>query len=518
MNTLLLLAALLPAQPAVTLDSKGGLVQVKIMIKAGSAADPAGKEGTAFLLGQLLVEGGFGDPAAPVTKEKLAELTRPWGGRAFPSVSVSKEVTVVSAEVPRDAFDRYVAEVLGPMLTRPLLAQNELERLRGETLQSLTSGLRLERIEELGLVGLDALIHDKEPYGRPDIGTENGLKAVTRDDAAAFHKSWFSTGNMIIGLSSSEPALEKTLRRALSSLPAASPAWGWGAQEKSEGRSLLIVSIPNAASSGVHAGHRIAVTRGHPDFWPLYVGNIWFGAHRDGFSHLYVVLREERGYNYGDYSYIEHFEGRPYHLFPPFNTPRRSQYFSIWVRPVAHQYVPHVLKAITWELEELLRAGLSERQCADARNKAKVLYLSLAETSERLLASRLDDRFYAMEPGYLSSYLKSVESVSCEAINAALRKHLKPSELKYLVATSADSAAKLADAVASGAPAWGKEPSDYQIDVKEEDGKKLYLVPEPKLEVLRRDAVWANHPLGIGGENIRVVPVEKLFAGPGLPE
>lgn len=518
MSWLPLLAALLSAQPAVTLDSKGGLVQVKVMIKAGSAADAPGREGTAFLMGQLLVEGGFGAPAAPVTKEKLAELTRPWGSRAFPSVAVSKEVTVVSAEVPRDVFDRYVETVLGPMLSRPLFDPKELERLRGETLQSLTSGLRLERIEELGLVGLDALVHDKEPYGRPDQGTENGLKAVTRDDVAAYHKAWLTRGNMIIGLSSSDPALEKSVRRALAPLPEASPAWGWAAPEKARGRRLLIVSIPNAASSGVHAGHRIEVTRAHPDFWPLYIGNIWFGTHRDGFSRLYVLLREERGYNYGDYSYVEHFEGRPYNLFPPFNTPRRSQYFSIWVRPVAHPYVPHVLKAITWELEELLRAGLTEQQCADARNKAKVLYLSLAETSERLLASRLDDRFYGLEPGYLPSYLKRVESVTCEAVNAALRKHLRPADLQYLVTTSADAAAKLADDVASGAPAWGKAPADYQIDVKEEDGKKLYLVPEPKLDVLRRDAVWAHHALGIGGESIRIVPVERLFAEPGLPQ
>jgi zinc protease len=518
MNFLLLAASLAASQEIVALDSKSPLVQVKIIVKGGSAADPAGKEGTAFLLGQLLVEGGFGDPAAPVTKERLAELTRPWGSRAFPSVSVSKEIIVLSAEVPREVFARYAETVLGPMLSRPLFASKELERLRGETLQSLTSGLRLERLEELGLTGLDALLYDGEPYGRPDVGTENGLKAVTRDDAAGFHKKRFVTGNMIVGLSTSDSSVTAALKKALSPLEGAPTAEEPVSGKQGKGRKLLIVSIPNAASSGIHAGHKIEVTRSHPDFWPLYVGNIWFGTHRDGFSHLYVALREQRGYNYGDYSYIEHFEGRPYNLFPPFNTPRRSQYFSIWVRPVAHAYVPHILKAITWELEELLRAGLSERQCAEARNKAKVLYLSLAETSERLLASRLDDRFYGLEPGYLPSYLKNVESVSCEAINAALRRHLRPADLQYLVTTSADSAAKLADDVASGAPAWGKGPADYQIDVKEEDGKKLFLVPEPKLDVLRLDAVWANHPLGIGGESIRIVPVERLFADSGLPQ
>lgn len=512
MNSLLLLAALAFPQELVKLDSKSPLVQVRLMFKAGSAADPAGREGTAFLTGQLLMEGSFGDPKSPVTKEKLAELTRPWGGRAFPSVTVSKETIVVAAEVPREVFARYVDTILQPMLTRPLFDAKELERLRGEALQALTSGLRLERIEDLGLTALDAFVHDGEPYGRPDLGTERGLKLVTRDDVAAFHRSRLTAANVIAGLSTSDAAVEKKLRSLLAALPAGQPPAPRAGAPASDAR-VLIVSLPNAISTGLHAAHKLEVKRGHPDFWPLYVGNIAFGTHRDGFGRLYKRLREERGYNYGDYSYIEHFEGRPYALFPPFNTPRREQYFSIWVRPVGHAYAPHVLKAVAWELEDLLRRGLTEEECAQARNKAKVLYLSLAETSERLLASRLDDRFYGLEPGWLPSYLSSVESVSCDDVNAALRRHLKPAELRAVIVTAAGEASKIADALVSDEPVWGKSPADYQIDVK--DG--VYSVPEAKLELLRRDAVWAHHDLGLTGRDIRVVPVERLFVEPGLP-
>ena len=49
--------------------------------------------------------------------------------------------------------------------------------------------------------------------------------------------------------------------------------------------------------------------------------NLWLGMHRDDFSHLFQVIREERGYNYGDYSYMEHVEDRPDHLFPPTTLP-----------------------------------------------------------------------------------------------------------------------------------------------------------------------------------------------------
>lgn len=515
---LLLCSSPLSALEVIALDSKSPLVQVKVMVKAGSAQDPAGREGLAALTASLLISGGFGDPASPVTKERLAELTRPWGSGAFPSESATKEVTVFSFEVPREVFPRFVDEVLAPMLTRPLFEAKELDRLRGETLQALGSSLRLEHVEDFGLIALDNLIYNNTPYAHPDAGTLQGLKELTREDVVAFYKGWYRPQNIIVGLSASDPALSAKVRSAVEGFAAVregQAAGAWGAA-RITGRKAVIISLPNAISSGLHAGFPIAVTRKHPDFWPLYLGNVWFGTHRDGFSHLYQVLREERGYNYGDYSYIEHFEGRPSHLFPPFNTPRLRQYFSIWVRPVGHAYVPHVMRAITWELEDLLRQGLSDTQCAEAKVKAKVLYLSLAESAERLLASRLDDAFYGSEPGYLASYLQSIDVVKCSDVNAALRRHLKPELLQYLVVTNAAEAQKIAAGAAALTPVYGKDPGEYQIDVKQEDGKKLYLVPEGKLDVLRRDAVWAREPLNLRAEDIRIVPVEQVFETPAL--
>ncbi len=503
------------------LDSKAPLVNIKVMVKAGSAQDPEGFEGLAALTGELLIEGGFGDPARPVTKDKLAERTRPWGSAAYPSVDVSKEVTVVSVTVPREEAARYVKEILGPLLARPLFDAKELDRLRGEALQALRSGLRLEQIENLGLVALDNYVHDGTAYAHPDGGTEKGLAAVTREAVLRYYRTHYQPDNLVVGIGGSDAALRTSLELALASVGRgdAVPFPKRKVEEPApvKGREAALIALPNAISSGLHAGFPLKLTRAHKDFWPLYVANVWFGTHRDGFSHLYQVIREERGYNYGDYSYVEHFEGRPSHLFPPFNTPRRYQYFSLWARPVGHAYVPHLLRALAWELDHFVRTGLPEEQCALAKNKAKVLYLSLAETAGRILAAKLDDAFYGMKPGYLGSYLKNVEAVTCAQVNAAIKAHLSAADLKFLVVTNAQEAAKIAEASASPEPAWGKAPSEYQIDVKEEGGRKLFLVPEPKLDILRRDALWAHEPLELPRERIRIVPVERVFETAAFP-
>lgn len=523
MNSLALLslASLLAAAPAVvTLDSKSPLVEINVMVKAGSTQDPAGKEGLAALTAAALLDGGFGEPSAPVTKERLAEIARPWGSGAQPRVLVSKVTTTFSFTVPREAVSQYLGTVLGPLLTKPLFDAKELERLRAEALQGLRSGLRLERIENLGLTALDNVIHEGTSYAHPDEGTEKGLSAATRDDVVAFYREWYRSDGVIVGIGSSDAALRAQTLAALDALGA--PDGGTpkdsGAPPLVSRPEALVIAMPGAIASGIHAGFPLSVGRRHPDFWPLYVANVWFGTHRDGFSHLYEVIREERGYNYGDYSYIEHFEGRPDLLFPPFNTPRLHQYFSIWVRPVAHQFVPHLARAITWELEQFARRGLSPEQCALAKNKAKVLYLSLAETAERMLAGRLDDAFYEMDPGYLPGYLKSVEAVNCEGVNAAIKTHLFGRPLKYVVVTSDAEAPIIAKALSDPAPAWGRGPSDYQIDSQIKDGVKTYLVTEPKLELLRRDAAWAHQPLDLAPSAVRVAPAGKMFETASLPK
>ncbi|MFQ5663477.1 MAG: M16 family metallopeptidase [Terriglobia bacterium] len=526
--TPLLLLALAPvslagteAPPVVTLESPAALLQIKVMVKAGAGADPQGVEGLAYLTGRMLIEGGFGDPRKPVTKDELAEMTRPWGSGAYPHVDVGKESTTFSMTVPKEVLDTYVKQVLAPLFTQPLFVAKELDRLRAETLTLIRSG-RLEQIELVGLMALDNYIYAGTGYAHPDLGTEKGLEQVTSEAVRRFYATYYTPENIVVGVSSTDPGIVEQVQAALQGVgqvnAAAFPRRTPEQAARVKGREVLIVALPNAIATGLHAGFPIPLTRADADYWPLYIANIWFGTHRDSFSHLYQVIRAARGYNYGDYSYIEHFEGRPSNLFPPPNSPRRYQYFSIWIRPVQHDYALHLLKALTWELENFIRTGLREEQCALAKNKARVLYLNLAETPNRLLGTRLDDAFYGLEPGYLDAYLEKIDAVRCPQVNAAIKKYLQADNLKYVIVTDDDVAPKLAAAIAAGGAAWGKSPADYQIDVKEENGQKVYLVPQAKLDLLRRDAAWAYYWLDIPRKRIRIVPADKMFKTAALPE
>ncbi len=515
-------AAQTPGKPGgmtvVTTSSASPLIRISLMIRAGSAHDPPGKDGLAYLTGRTLLEGGFGSPTDPVTKEQLALITRPWGRGAKPSVRVAKEVTTFYITVPEDVLEEYLKRVLEPLLSRPLFETRELDRIRIETVESISGGQRYEDIEGLGLNAIDHFIFEGTSYAHLSSGSVQGLAKISRDDLLAFYSTHYRPEHTILALNKGDDSSRARVSKAIEQV-------GQGFEQAQElsrtalkgplsfrGRHAVIVSLPNADSSGLHAAFPISVTRHSRDYWPLYVANVFFGVHRDGFSHLFREIRQKRGYNYGDYSYIEHFASRPRFLFPPLNTPRSRQYFSIWIRPVAHRYALHLLKGLTWELENFVREGLTEAQVTAAKNKAKVLYLNLAETGSRLLNVRLDDAFYGQsESGYLSHYLKRLDAVTVDQVNSAIRTHLKPENIKYLVVTHSDQAESLATQMSADLAAAGKSLEEYQISNIEHEGKEVHAISPDKLEILQKDAVWGSYKLRVPRNQIRIVPVDRIF-------
>ena len=513
-------AAYSPGEPRVTtIDSRAPLVTILVMVTHGSTSDPAGKEGLASLTADMITDGGYRGRSGVVTKEELAEMTMPWGSGARPSAFAAARTTTFSFTAPREVLQQYVGDVLRPMLTDPLFAQGELDRLKNERLSTITS-LRTTNLENLGLSAIDQWVLGGTGYEHHPIGSEASIPTLTRDDVIAFYRAHYRPENIIVGVSTSDATVVQAVRDAVRGVnrdattpPPAPPSVR---PTSFTGRQALVIEEPNAPAASVHIGFPIDVNRGHPDYWALYVANVWLGTHRDSFGQLYQKIREERGYNYGDYSYIEHWGGRPFSLFQIFNQPREQQYFSIWVRPVKHEHAVHMMKAVTYELEELVRNGLTQEGLDAAKNKARVLYLNLGETVPRLIASKVDDVFYGLEGrGFLESYLQNVDRVTVDQVNAALRRHLRTDNIKYLVVTSTPFVQPTVQQIRSNEPVFGKTFAEYEFtQAKLADGTTVWQIPESRVSTVQLDAAWAHYPLNV--REVRTANVNQLFAGAGL--
>ncbi|MEA2462936.1 MAG: zinc protease, partial [Acidobacteriota bacterium] len=372
-----------PGEPrVVTLDSRAPMLTIRVMITHGSTSDPANKEGLAAITADALTDGGYRGANGVVTKEQLAELTNPWGSEARPAVFTSARTTTFFFTAPREVIGRYVTEVLRPMLTQPEFEAEEIERLKNETISQITS-IRSEDLEALGLAAIDQYVLAGTGYGHHVIGRESTVPTITRDDVMRFYREHYRPENAIVGISTTDAAIVaqvtdavRGINRDATTPPAPAPS---AQPETFAGREVLVIEEPNAPAASVHLGFPFTVSRNHADYWPLYIANVWLGTHRDSFGQLYQQIREERGYNYGDYSYTEYWNGRTSSLFQVFNQPREQQYFSIWVRPVKHEHAVHMMKATTYELEQLVRTGLTAGEVDEAKKKARVLYLNLGE-------------------------------------------------------------------------------------------------------------------------------------------
>mgnify|MGYP006280835575 CR=1 FL=1 len=502
----------------VTLGSSSPLVEVRVMIPVGSMHDPVGKEGLAAITANALLEGGFGPEGEVVTKEELARITTPWGGSANPSVTVGKEATTLSMVIPREVLDTYVDTVLEPLLATPRFDDDEVARLVNEARTYLTGALRFTQTEIVGLETLDNYVFEDTPRGHHVRGTVKGLDAITAADVRGFYNAHYGPDDHIVGISIDDGAVTD---RILAALAKAGDAAGEAVVPVTpdpapvpdvEGREALVVKVPDSGATGVHFAHPLPIDRRDADFWPLFVANVQLGTHRDSHGRLYKEIREERGYNYGDYSYVEHFPWRPYALFPPFNHPRTENYFSLWIRPVSSDHAVHLLKAAIHEFEHFVRVGLTDDEVAAAKNKAKVLYLNYAETASRLLAAKVDDAFLGMETGYLEGWLERIDAVTTEEVNVAIREYLRPEDLKILVIAEGHRADEIARQIRADAPVFGKGPADYRLEqVELEDGTMVWQIPENRLETIHRDAVWAHTAIDVAPEDVRVVPVDALF-------
>src|SRR6185503_6701120 len=158
----------------------------------------------------------------------------------------------------------------------------------------------------------------------------------------------------------------------------------------------------------------INLVRGAKEWYALAIANSWLGEHRNSSGQLYQVIRETRGLNYGDYTYIEHFPNGGQRMLPPQNASRRKQIFEIWIRPVPNEARHFALRAALREYQMLIDRGMTPADFELKRNFLKKYVLHYASTTNERLGYALDDAFYGLDESHLVKFrrMRSEEHTS----------------------------------------------------------------------------------------------------------
>lgn len=482
---LVLLAATAEAQPSlVTLPSRSPLVSFRIVFLTGAASDPAGKEGVASLTAAMLAQGG----SRQLSYQQILEAFFPMAVSVV--AQVDKEMTAFSATTHLDNLEEFY-RIFRAMLLEPGWREEDLTRLRDDAINFLRVSLRGNNDEELGKEVLYNEIYAGHPYGHHNAGIVSALQKLRMDDLRDFYRRHYTQANLIIGLAGGYPdGFAERVRKDFSALPAG-PATALKLAEPRplKGRRVTLVQ-KETRSVAISIGFPIVVRRGHPDYPALLVAQSWFGQHRMSGGRLFQRMRELRGLNYGDYAYIEYFPRGMFQFEPDPNLARRQQIFQIWVRPVEPDNAHFALRLALYELDRLVREGLNQEEFERTRQFLSKYVNLLTRTKSAELGYAIDSLFYSI-PDY-NSYLKqALARLRLEDVNRAIRRHLRATDL-HIVAVARDCEQLRARLLSD-------EPSPIR-----------YNAPKPK-EILEEDKIVERWKLGLKPEDVRIVPVEKIF-------
>lgn len=377
------------------------MVDVRVMFDAGSARD-GGKAGLAQLTSAVLPDGAGG-----LTADQIAERFENVGAR-FGADAERDTATLSLRSLTAPELLRPALETFALVLARPAFAQPDFERNRNQMLVAVrygeqSPGYLAEKAFYAGLYG-------DHPYGSPPGGTEESLKAITRDDAVAFYKRYYVARNAVVAIVGDldRPAAEKLAESVAGQLPAGEqPAPLPEVPELAEPR-VVEVAHPSAQSH-VQIG-QIGMARHDPQYFALYVGNHILGG--SGLvSRLNDEIRERRGLSYSVYSYF----------FPM----QRKGPFLMGLQTSTEQ-TDEAIGLLKGQLERFVAEGPTAEELAEAKKNITGGFALRIDSNSKIVDYLSVIGFYGLPLDYLDRFIERVEAVTLEDIRAAFKSHLKP--------------------------------------------------------------------------------------------
>lgn len=486
--------------------SKANKIVVELMFYNGSKIDPSGKEGLTNLTLSTIMGGG----TLSKKNSELSYLTEPWGARYYGMVD--KEVSIMMFEVLSTYADQFQKEIISGLVLSPSFSEDDFNRAKSNQQNYVDQVIRSNSDEEYAKLWLEDMIFRGTTYQHTIAGTSTSVKSITLDDVKNHYKKYFTNGNVTVGIAGSfTEKFKSTLLTNISNLP--SKTFDLTPSPKGNiptGLNVEIISKEGALGSAISAGFPMAVTRSNDEFAALIIANSWLGEHRKSYSKLYQKIREARSMNYGDYTYIEWYKNGGGNMLPPFGTPRKSNYFSIWVRPVQtaeslkNQYeelkdiktghAHFALRMVMKEMDALINNGMTQQAFEETRNFLSSYMKLYQQNLASQLGYRMDAHFYGRKD-YIGEMIALFSKLTLEDVNKTIKKYWQTKNMHIAIVTDVQEATALRESFLTGAIS----PMSYS------NGLKNVLNPA----ILEEDKIVERYPLPI--KTVNIIPNAETF-------
>jgi zinc protease len=338
---------------------------------------------------------------------------------AFLSRSCFHETSIVTLHSLTKHLDRLLP-VVTDIFTESIFPQEELDIFKQNSRQRLSVNLR--KCDFVANREIDALIYGKDhPYGK--YSTYEAIDALYREQILDFYDKYYRHGNMAIVVSGKLPGnIIEQLNGAFGHLPfnPYRPGGVYVEVPTSPSPEQRIVRIENDAA-GVQGAIRLArhaPNRRHPDFQKLHVLNTLFG----GFfgSRLMDNIREDKGYTYGIYSFIQNHVGN-----------------SAWVvsTEAGRDVCEAAIKEVYHEMQQLREGFIDDEELLLVRNYMMGSILGSLDGPFQIAARWKGYYLNGIVDGntYFEDAIKVIKTVSADELRALATEWLQPEHFYEMV-------------------------------------------------------------------------------------
>ncbi len=384
------------------------VIEAHVLIRAGSAHDPADKAGLANLVASLLDEGTTTRSSA-----QLAEQIEFVGGSL--SARASEDYTTATVRVLKKDADLGLS-LLADILQNPVFPKHEFERVRSEVIGQLIS-----EKDDPGTVAMRAFhqtIFAGHPYRWPVAGTEDTIPLIAQQDVQAFHAQHYLPNQTILSLVG-----DLTQDEAATLITKYFGEWKAGpaptakvAKGQPLTRPTLKLINKELSQSSIVLGH-LGVNRSNPDYYALTVLNQILGAGGFG-SRLMDNIRDKQGLAYGVMSL---FEAR---VAPgPF-------YISLQTRTEATN---QAIAGVLHELRAIRETPVSDQELADAKAYLMGSFALRLDTTGKLAQTLSLVELHNLGLDYFNQYPRWIDRVTKDDILRVSRQYLDPHHYALVV-------------------------------------------------------------------------------------
>jgi len=381
------------------------LIQIYALVRTGSIYEPADKVGLAELTGSLMREGGAGDRTPEALDDALADA----------AIGMESGIGSESGAAYLDTLTRNFPLALAAfadMLRRPRFDPVRLEVLRHNAIE----GLRRRDDQPANIA---SRIYRQTIYG-PDHPlarepTEAGVRALTRDDVAAFHAHYYTPGNTVLGITGDfdpDPMV--------AAITAAFGDWPDHPVTFPD-----VPPVPEASGRVVRFAHRpidhvsirigeTSLRRDDPDHYAFALVDRILGGQAT-MNRLFAAVRTQGGMAYSVGSDYAPGHGRP-GLFT----------MSAGTRP--EMAGPAIARMLA-EAERMRGEPVPETELGAAREAFLNAFVFQSVTAQQLVARRMHLDYYGLPRDEIFRVRAKVLAATPGEMQAAARAHLHPDRM-----------------------------------------------------------------------------------------